>query len=280
MEETGDSNAARVAAARTIKPGWVHIPLTEWKPTKSKPQLEHLMAEATRRLPTIKCKNWSSQKLVHWLSQNADDGTAVKYPRVPSTKAAAEAGEAGGGSGEPPPAAMPAFVAPVTKKRVATMEVDEKVVADEHAAAAAKRRKAECEAEAASDQLIESKLLALGKACEMLGGATADGGAGNEGGGMVELLKQRKATLEEEIKALLDAKCKSSVPSPTSAESFTAANGASLATTSSSSSSASSATAVGSSAEVPLAPAAPGNGEVSTGASGMAVLATMHATAV
>jgi hypothetical protein len=155
-----DPNDPRFLAAQTIRPGWAAVPLKDWNPHKHKPQFAQLVAEAQRRLPGLKCKNWPVTKIVDWLAANGDDGSAVNFPRVSSDDAAAHAAAAGGRGvkrssgdalvGDPP-----------------------SVDADERAEMAARRRRAELAAEAEKDQLVNAKMLSLEKAAEKLAACPA-----------------------------------------------------------------------------------------------------------
>lgn len=182
----------RAAAARTIKPGWAPVALTSWYPHKHKPQLNHLITEAQRRLPGLRCKNWTAPKLVEWLTANADDGTA-SYSRgdISSTPAHLDI---------PTGAGTPLVLAksPLKPKAKRGAEFEAScIVADERAEAAAKRRKAEVDAESAKDELIDSKMAALEKVEAKLN-ATVDGSAT-----LMDFYQQRKDGLEAELKLLL-----------------------------------------------------------------------------
>jgi hypothetical protein len=156
-----DPNDPRFLAAQTIRPGWAAVPLKDWNPHKHKPQFAQLVAEAQRRLPGLKCKNWPVTKIVDWLAANGDDGSAVNFPRVSSDDAAAHAAAAAGGKG--------------VKRSSGDALVGDppSVDADERAEMAARRRRAELAAEAEKDQLVNAKMLSLEKAAEKLAACPA-----------------------------------------------------------------------------------------------------------
>lgn len=68
----------RRKAASSIRPGWAPLALSQWKPKKFKPKLEHLKAEAEARnkaVPNFR----TTQEYVSWLSLNGpdEDGTGA-----------------------------------------------------------------------------------------------------------------------------------------------------------------------------------------------------------
>lgn len=158
-----DPNDPRFLAAQTIRPGWAAVPLKDWNPHKHKPQFAQLVAEAQRRLPGLKCKNWPVTKIVDWLAANGDDGSAVNFPRVSSDDAAAHAA-AGGGKGAKRSGAD-AFGGGYLGAAAGD--------ADERLEMAARRRRAELAAEAEKDQLVNAKMLSLEQAAEKLAACPA-----------------------------------------------------------------------------------------------------------
>ena len=67
-------NMVRLAGARNIGPDNkpVNVKLTGWCPTKSKPQQKELVVAVLERTPLSKPKNWSVEKLVKHLIENAN----------------------------------------------------------------------------------------------------------------------------------------------------------------------------------------------------------------
>jgi hypothetical protein len=162
-----DPNDPRLLAARTIRPGWAAFPLKDWNPHKHKPQFAQLVAEAQRRLPGLKCKNWPVTKIVEWLAANDDDGTAVNFPRVSSDDASAHG--SAGGSKSVKRSSADAFGGHNGASSSSSASVD----ADERAEMAARRRRAELAAEAEKDQLVNAKMVSLEQAAEKLAACPA-----------------------------------------------------------------------------------------------------------
>lgn len=161
-----DPNDPRLLAARTIRPGWAAFPLKDWNPHKHKPQFAQLVAEAQRRLPGLKCKNWPVTKIVEWLAANDDDGTAVNFPRVSSEDASSH-GSAGGSK------SVKRSSADAFGHHNGSSSSSASVDADERAEMAARRRRAELAAEAEKDQLVNAKMVSLEQAAEKLAACPA-----------------------------------------------------------------------------------------------------------
>lgn len=67
-----EREAQRAASAKSIRPGWAPQALSGWKPKCYKPELKHLIFEATARnkaVPNLRGK----QEYVTWLSLNGPD---------------------------------------------------------------------------------------------------------------------------------------------------------------------------------------------------------------
>jgi hypothetical protein len=69
----GDVDIKRVAAAASIRPGWMRQELKKWIPIVEKPHVHHLLAAAKERAAAsgfdLKCTQWSAEKLVEWLEK-------------------------------------------------------------------------------------------------------------------------------------------------------------------------------------------------------------------
>ena len=80
MTKQEEIDARRAASAASIKPGWTPQSLTNWRPKKYKPTMEHLRAEALARNSCVPILR-TAQCYVTWLathgpSDSDEDGHA------------------------------------------------------------------------------------------------------------------------------------------------------------------------------------------------------------